>query len=83
MEGAIFRKESAFVIGNLNTNKAFWEQVILKDHPFKDNLLGRLSSCVQFIQNQFFFLNYVPPEFETFITDMLIEWEKMKNEKNA
>ena len=43
LEDAIFRNEKAFKPGNLNNHKHFWETVILKDHPFKDKLLGWIS----------------------------------------
>jgi hypothetical protein len=42
IEDAIFREESAFVPGNLNNHREFWETVILKDHPYKTTLLGWL-----------------------------------------
>ena len=43
LEDAIFRNEKAFKSGNLNVHKHFWETTILKDHPFKDRLLGWIS----------------------------------------
>ena len=39
----MFRKEFALVIGNLNNHKAFWEQVMLKDHPFKDKVAANVK----------------------------------------
>ena len=43
LEDAIFRNDKFFNPGNLNNHRHFWETVILKDHPFKNKLLGWIS----------------------------------------
>ena len=96
IEDAIFREESAFVPGNLNNHREFWETVILKDHPYKTTLLGWLpgvklsefmnsftSSTYQGVKihsvypKPAFFENYVPEEYEGFVTTTLKEWENL------
>ena len=42
IQEAIFRNEQAFVPGNLNKHKHFWDMVIFKDHPYKSTLSGWL-----------------------------------------
>ena len=91
LEDAIFRNEKAFKPGNLNNHRHFWETVILKDHPFKHKLLGWISGVTldEFLNPYIttdiqakasypppiFLENYVPDEFEEFMTTTLKEWE--------
>ena len=43
LEDAIFRNCENFTTAYLKNHLPFWEHVILKDHPHKENLLGWLQ----------------------------------------
>ena len=60
VEEAVFRSEKAFRPANLKEHLQFWEEEILKDHPFKNKLLGWLTG----VKLEDFLLSFTVGEFQ-------------------
>ena len=60
LEEAVFRSEKAFRPANLKEHLQFWEEEILKDHPFKNKLLGWLTG----VKLEDFLLSFTVGEFQ-------------------
>jgi hypothetical protein len=57
---AVFRSEKAFRPANLKEHLDFWENEILKDHPFKNKLMGWLTG----VRIEEFLLSFTTGQFQ-------------------
>jgi len=60
LEEAVFRSEKAFRPANLKEHLDFWENEILKDHPFKNKLMGWLTG----VRIEEFLLSFTTGQFQ-------------------
>ena len=60
IEDAIFRNTDSFIPANLQNHLPFWEQEILKDHPYKETILKWLQG----VQIEEFLNSYTTGSFQ-------------------